>query len=252
MLLTYLRKIVQDHPIVRYASAVIVMAWAGIVTISSALHLTVPVPILWIGWVICAWIIILALILIGYEVYLSVRNIHDGILVVSGVNHALPSVTPDSGYINFLDFQYHPEETLSAIGISIRSGKPNERMVWNGVSDGVKIVVKNYSDKTFFDINFLMQVAFLNVVQLEGGGFKTDGIIKERDYHIPIPVLKGHGEEEFVFYAYNLSPYYVNFYPRGECLAGKLDKQQKISVSTSTGLPVSLPFSLPPSTGITL
>jgi len=172
----------------------------------------------------------------------------DKSIVIECIRTKLPDTMPSNGKIQELSLFYHPENGLKGIGVDLRNSEAGTKLEWRAHNnEGYRCSVKNYADKPSSDITLKLQVAYFDFVKIENN-WRTGEQLYTQDYIARIPILKGNGDDEFVFYVYNQCAYWANFYPRPMAVIGKMgDKtEQEIKVVITGGGSMEYAFSLPP------
>lgn len=252
-----LQKISEDNPNIKFGLFAIPLGWAGIMFLAPVLGFNVPVIILQIGWIASASLFAAGVLFLlrgivdAYRQSTAPQEITDGIIIIEGHSQALPTHCPPEEIIHILDLQHSPGEGLTGVGLSTRRGNAYGDMSWMDLKECVKFTVKNYSDQAAVTIQMHMDVSYQETIDIGDGGIRSGDVVKSMSYSIPISGLKKNADDEFVFYTYNLSPYFVSFYPNEECVIGRLGdmKNLKTKVSVSTGLPGKMNFFLQPYRG---
>lgn len=173
----------------------------------------------------------------------------DKSIVIECIRTKLPDAMPSSGKIQELSLFYHPENSLKGIGVELRSREAGTKLEWMAHNnEGYRCTVKNYASTPLSDITLKLQVIYMDFIRTEENTWRTGDQLYTQDYIARIPILKGNGDDEFVFYVYNQCAYWANFYPRPTAVIGKIgDKtEQEIEIIVTGGGSMEHAFTLPP------
>lgn len=184
----------------------------------------------------------------GFWDWFQLRNLLDGQIIFDCKEARLPktSLTPT---INTLNLQFSPQSGLTPLGISYRTIPESGDLKWDCVKNNTCYIakIKNFSSENALDIELNIDATFNENVSHENGN-GSGAIIGTHKFKIPIGALIANAEDSYELYIYNLSPYWVNFYPDKHAIIKKLGskKNKRICVAVDNGLPVKFAFSLPP------
>jgi hypothetical protein len=121
---------------------------------------------------------------------------------------------PDQRLYNILQLETVPEGTLLSgliqRGVGIGEPSPFHHFHFGSVA---RWTLTNYGTTPVFNVSLVLKSSFREAVRVKAGGTTNGKVVFSRDWIVNIGKLDPGISSPFVFYAVNLSPYYVDIIP---------------------------------------